>query len=287
MSLLMFNELNIKLDIKSDYLGHRRCIKDEIRDDKKICLEYENESLKDHVDLVYDYFLLLVDKNQIESYLDSLFNESVNLLDQVSNREEFANFVKYLFAKAIYWHDMGKMNPNFQTDSDKMDNNKFKKIELSEGSNHSPLGAYLFVNHSLEELYKKKWDEDEIEIIESIIYLFGYFISKHHGSLYQQSDFDFKEDVEQFLELFSIEKSFIQIHKDENRVFSSIYDYIEENKNTLFLLSKSLFSLLIISDYYATAQFMNYGNKKELVYSDFGLIDEKFRDKIYEEFYID
>jgi len=32
---------------------------------------------------------------------------------------------------------------------------------------------------------------------------------------------------------------------------------------------------------------MNYGNREDLVYNDFGLIDEKFRDKVYEELYID
>ena len=271
MSLLKFSELDIKLDIEDKYKAHLR--------------ENEKESLKNHIDLVYEYFLLLVDKNGLENHLDRLFKESVNLLDEVSDEESFSNFVKKLFAKAVYWHDMGKMNPNFQVD--KMDNEKFKNIQLLEGSNHSPLGAYLFINDSLQELYTKNWDEDEIEIIESIIYLFGYFISKHHGSLYQSSEFDFNEDVEQFLELFKIEKSFMQIHKDKDRVFSSIYDYIEENKDTLFLLSKSLFSLLIISDYYATAQFMNYGNKKDLVYNDFGLIDKVFKDKIYKEFYID
>ncbi len=286
MSLLKFDELDIKRDdIKLVYRGHRRCIKHKMIDDKKICLEYENEPLKNHIDLVYDYSLLLLSENELENHLDKLFEDSITLLDEVSEKEKFSNFVKTLFAKAIYWHDMGKMNPNFQTDSEKMDNDEFQKIKLSEGSNHSPLGAYLFINHSLEELYHKNWDEDEIEIIESIIYLFGYFISKHHGSIYQSSEFDFKEDVEQFLELFKIEKSFMQIHKDENRVFSSIYDYIENNKDTLFLLCKSLFSLLIISDYYATAQFMNYGNKKELEYKEFGLINEEFRTNIYKTFY--
>ena len=273
MSLLTFSELDIKRDIESRYLAH-------ISKDNR-------ESLKEHIDLVYDYFLLLVKENGLESHLDTLFEESVILLDEVADKEVFANFVKNLFAKAVYWHDMGKMNPNFQADKEKMDNSEFKKIKLSEGSNHSPLGAYLFINHSLQELYSKNWDEDEIEIIESIIYLFGYFISKHHGSIYQSNEFDFKEDVEQFLELFSIEKSYMKIHKEENRVFSTIYDYIEHNKDILFLLSKSLFSLLIISDYYATAQFMNFGNRKELVYNDFGLIDKAFNDKIYKEFYID
>lgn len=271
MSLLKFDELDIKLDIEDKYKAHLR--------------EDEKESLKEHIDLVYDYFLLLVDKNGLENNFDRLFKESVNLLDEVSDEESFSNFVKKLFAKAVYWHDMGKMNPNFQVD--KMGNDKFQNIDLSEGSNHSALGAYLFINHSLQELYAQKWDEDEIEIIESIIYLFGYFISKHHGSIYQSSEFDFKTDVEQFLVLFSIEKSFMQSHKDENRIFSNIHDYIENNKDTLFLLSKSLFSLLIISDYYATAQFMNYGNKEALEYKDFGLIDKEFSDKVYDEFYLD
>ncbi len=269
MSLLKFSELDIKRDIDDKYKAHIR--------------ENEKESLKEHIDLVYDYFLLLVDKNGLENHLDKLFVHSVDLLEDVKEKIEFGNFVKYLFAKAVYWHDMGKMNDNFQVD--KMANEKFENIELSESSNHSPLGAYLFINHSLEELYHKNWDEDEIEIIESIIYLFGYFISKHHGSIYQNSEFDFKKDVEQFLTLFSIEKSFMQIHKDEKRIFSNIHDYIENNKDTLFLLSKSLFSLLIISDYYATAQFMNYGNINNLVYKDFGLISKEFRKKVYQVFY--
>ena len=143
------------------------------------------------------------------------------------------------------------------------------------------------MNHSLEELYAKNWDEDEIEIIESIVYLFGYFISKHHGSLYKSSDFEFSDDLEEFLQLFDIDKNLVKVHNDEKRVFSNIFDYIEDNKDTLFLLSKSLFSLLIISDYYATAQFMNYGNQKELAYKDFRLIDESFREKVYTEFYTD
>ncbi|MEA3490533.1 MAG: CRISPR-associated helicase Cas3' [Campylobacterota bacterium] len=271
MSLLKFSELDIKRDIDDKYKAHIR--------------ENEKESLKEHIDLVYDYFLLLVDKNGLENHLDKLFVQSVDLLEDVKEKTEFGNFVKYLFAKAVYWHDMGKMNDNFQVD--KMANEKFKNIELSEGSNHSPLGAYLFINHSLEELDVKKWDEDEIEIIESMVYLFGYFISKHHGSIYQSSEFEFSDDLEQFLNLFDIQINLIKVHKDENRVFSYIYDYIEENKDTLFLLSKSLFSLLIISDYYATAQFMNYGNQKELAYKDFGLIDKEFNDKVYNEFYID
>ena len=272
MSILKFCDLNVKLDIEDKYKAHLS--KDGII----------KETLKEHTDLVYDYFIKLVEQNGLEKHLDGLFYESVNLLETVHNKE-FVDFVKYLFVKAIYWHDMGKINPNFQLE--KMQNSSFEFLKLSEGSNHSPLGAYLFINHSLEELYNKKWNEDEIEIIESIIYLFGHFISKHHGSLYRSDELRFGDDLTQFLELFAIEVNHTAIHKKENRIFSSVYDYIESNQETLFLLSKSLFSLLIISDYYATAQFMNYGNIQELKYNDFGLIDEVFRDKVYRELYLD
>ena len=142
MSFLKFSELDIKLDIDGKYLAH---------------ISVDNitkESLKEHINLVYDYFLLLVKENGVENHLDNLFEQSVGLLleeDEVlTQKNEFANFVKYLFAKSIYWHDMGKMNPNFQVD--KMGNEKFENIDLTEGSNHSPLGAYLFINHSLQEL---------------------------------------------------------------------------------------------------------------------------------------
>jgi len=272
VSILKFCDLNVKLDIEDKYKAHLS--KDGII----------KETLKEHTDLVYDYFIKLVEQNGLEKHLDGLFYESVNLLETVHNKE-FVDFVKYLFVKAIYWHDMGKINPNFQLE--KMQNSSFEFLKLSEGSNHSPLGAYLFINHSLEELYNKKWNEDEIEIIESIIYLFGHFISKHHGSLYRSDELRFGDDLTQFLELFAIEVNHTAIHKKENRIFSSVYDYIESNQETLFLLSKSLFSLLIISDYYATAQFMNYGNIQELKYNDFGLIDEVFRDKVYRELYLD
>lgn len=274
MSILKFSQLDMKIDIDDKYLAH-------ISSDGNI-----KESLNIHIDLVYEYFLFLVKKNKLEEKLDDLFCESILLLDSELDSKLFAKFIKYLFAKSIYWHDMGKINPNFQACEEKMNNSEFKKIKLSEKSNHSKLSAYLFINHSLQELYAKNWKEDEIEIIESIIYLFGYIIAKHHVFLYKSETLEFGADLNGFLPLFSIEDEFSAIHENEGRNFSNIYDYIECNKSILFLLSKSLFSLLIISDYYATAQFMNYGNMNDLAYENFGLINVKFREKIFKELYI-
>lgn len=268
MSLLKFIDFDIKLNIDDKYKAHLSKNK-----------QYK-ESLKEHIDLVYDYFLKLINQNGLEEHLDSLFENSANLFEEIEAKEEFANFTKYLFAKAVYWHDMGKINPNFQ--KEKMLNAIDEKSVILE-SHHSPLGAYLFINHSLDELYTKNLHDEEI--MEAIIYLFGFLISKHHGVIYQYEDLGFQNEFVEFLDKFLIETEHTKIFQDKDRVFSSIFDYIENNQDVLFLLSKSLFSLLIISDYYATAQFMNYGNCKELKYNDFGLINDDFREPIYKRFY--
>ena len=269
MPLLKFSDFNIKLNIDDKYKAHLS--KDKLT----------KESLKEHIDLVYDYFLKLNSKNGLEQHLDFLFEKSANLFEEIEAQKEFANFTKYLFTKAIYWHDMGKMNPNFQ--KDKMLNDIDEKTEISD-SHHSPLGAYLFINHSLDELYAKNLHDDE-EILEAIIYIFGFLISKHHGVIYQYEDLNIEQEFRTFLDKFNITTEHTKIIQTDNRGFVSFFDAVEKNCETLFLLSKSLFSLLIISDYYATAQFMNYGNTKDLKYKDFGLVDDDFREKIYKRFY--
>jgi CRISPR-associated endonuclease Cas3-HD len=260
MPLLGFNDFDIKLNIDSKYKAH-------LSKDKQ-----SKESLEKHIDLVFDYFFKLIEQNGLEVHLNSLFEKSANLFEEIEAKEEFMTFVKYLFAKAIYWHDMGKINPNFQ--KEKMLNDIDEKTLVSD-SHHSHLGAYLFINHSLDELYDKNLSDEE-ETMECIIYLFGFLISKHHGKVYKYEDLDFQMEFVEFLGKFDIETEHTKILKDKNRLFSSIFDYIENNQDVLFLLAKSLFSLLIISDYYATAQFMNYGNCQELKYNDFGLINKTF-----------
>ncbi|XOB62065.1 CRISPR-associated helicase Cas3' [Campylobacterota bacterium DY0563] len=270
MSFLKFSELDIKLNIEEKYKAHLS----KNLDDKEL--------LKNHIDLVYDYFIELTKQNDSELHLNSLFEKSATLLDNINQKDEFSNFIKYLFAKAIYWHDMGKINPNFQKDI--MRNDLNIKSLLSD-SHHSPLGAYLFINSSLDELQTKHWNDEEKDIIKTTIYLFGFLISKHHGKVYQYEDLTFQNEFTEFLNHFNLQVEHTKEIQANNTSFSSIFSYIEQHEETLFLISKSLFSLLIISDYYATSQFMNYGNCKELKYNDFGLIDNSFRDRIYKKFY--
>lgn len=268
MPFLSFKTLKIKFDIHEKYKAH-------LSENNQ-----SKETLKSHIDLAYDYFLQITKQNNLEPLLNSLFIKIGNLFEDTQTQKEFYFFIKYLFAKAIYWHDMGKINPIFQ--KERMLNNLQIDSSILD-SHHSKLSAYLFINHSMQELYAT--NIEETEITEVIIHVFGFLISKHHGQIYQYQDLNFQSEFSELLSILHINTEYTKSLEKDNRSYSRFFDYIESNHEILFFLSKSLFSLLIISDYYATAQFMNYGNTKELLYSDFGLIDDIFRETIYENFY--
>lgn len=268
MPFLSFKTLKIKFDIHEKYKAH-------LSENNQ-----SKETLKSHIDLAYDYFLQITKQNNLEPLLNSLFIKIGNLFEDTQTQKEFYFFIKYLFAKAIYWHDMGKINPIFQ--KGRMLNNLQIDSSILD-SHHSKLSAYLFINHSMQELYAT--NIEETEITEVIIHVFGFLISKHHGQIYQYQDLNFQSEFSELLSILHINTEYTKSLEKDNRSYSRFFDYIESNHEILFFLSKSLFSLLIISDYYATAQFMNYGNTKELLYSDFGLIDDIFRETIYENFY--
>ena len=282
MSVLKFEEI-----IKESYFDFEKIIKNVenylAHLPKKSDLE--KEPLLSHSNLVLDYSLKLVKHNEIENNIDAvLFN--------VSDNVDFLNSVKLLYIKAIYWHDIGKINENFQLE--KMSNSKFSKVDYGISSKHSILSAYLYLVSCFDYINKTFSDRNQKLEIISIAINFAMTIWRHHTGIKKSINeliFDKDEGLPVCGKL-DIYLSMLNLHVDkkihsmlmDNLVNGDLKKYLKNSEN-YFLLSKSLFSLLIISDYYATAQFMNYGNCKELKYSDFGLIDDDFRKAIYTRFY--
>lgn len=282
MSLLKFEEI-----IKESYFDFEKIIQN-IENylahlPKEISLE--KETLLSHSNLVLVYSLKLVELNQIEKNIDTI-------LFKVSNNADFLNSIKLLYIKAIYWHDIGKINENFQLE--KMNNSKFLKVDYDISSKHSILSAYLYLVSSFDYINKAFSDiNKKIELI-SISVSFAMTIWRHHTGIYKSineliADKDeglpicSKLDV--YMNRLNLDiNNHMHTHLMNNLVNGDLKNRLKTNENH-FLLSKSLFSLLIISDYYATAQFMNYGNCEELKYKEFGLIDDDFREAIYKKFY--
>ncbi|MEQ8198738.1 MAG: CRISPR-associated endonuclease Cas3'', partial [Clostridiaceae bacterium] len=147
----------------------------------------EKEKLIEHMDLTYEYFQAICR----EKNLDTVFeNMEKKLLNKVSF--EGISLWKELLCNAIYMHDIGKINCNFQTR--KMKNNKFKDVPNSD-SKHSMLSACIYFDHYLQKIYVK--ENGDRPILLTFLLLNSYLISKHHGMLE-----DFPQFKDKFIEGF-------------------------------------------------------------------------------------
>ncbi len=194
----------------------------------------KKETLEEHLNLTKEYLEFLISTKKLNKIIDGL-------LFSVSRPHH--NLLKKMFYNAVYLHDLGKINPSFQ--KNKMDNEHFDIT--TESSQHSLLSAKKYINIFMKEIEKIKEDRDYYCLLY-ILYSFAYQISKHHGRLSSFKDFNFKNDIK-FQNL---------LKRDLNIPNFEFY-----------ILNKLLFSLLVSSDYYATAEYMT-----DLKTDDFGVLSE-------------
>jgi len=267
--LMIFDEL------KKTYYAH-------LSHDKK-----EKETLFEHSKLVSDYCLLLIDTHGIELVIDSLIRKLTQNLP-IKNCDEFECLFKESFIAAIIYHDLGKVNPNFQVL--KMENELFfPEKNFSIQSYHSFLGSYLFASIYLKKTFENEnFSVEEKLLLYFIVFLFSSSIAKHHNSTI---DLSFELDEQQVDDCFSFLKTYsIQFDKDFGKNFFlnavNIYegfnilvqDKLEVYFN-LFATTKLLYSLLTASDFYATNEFMT-----KIKINEFGTLSRTEKEKIIKQF---
>lgn len=246
----------------------------------------ETESLYDHSRLVSDYCLKLISAHNIESAIDSIINRLIDNLG-IKDVEISGNLLKEIFIGCILYHDLGKINPNFQVQ--KMNNTTFKENrKLTIQSNHSFLGSYIYSNIFFERILEdnKLNDEDKL-LLYFIVLLFSSTINKHHSSSIN-SDLSYDENQLDecflFLKEYSIRfdesysKSFFLGAQDIFNDFQGIVG----NKDVyfeLFTLTKIAYSLLTASDFYATNEYMN-----RIKIDDFGVFDSETKNQLSDKF---
>ena len=233
------------------------------------------ETLVEHIDLVLEYARKIVIKQNIDKVIDKL------CFSVISGNKEVANYIKLLFAAAIAYHDLGKINPNFQVE--KMGNNQFEKLRLSIGSQHSVLSSFLYLHFFGQNINSNSSFSKESKILLfALIYLFCYPILKHHSSaLGNETNFSselFKE-LFQFLQSSNVSLPEVASQKLLTESVRWIRQLDESKSFALFALLKLNYSLLTASDYYATNEYM-----ADIKVHDFGLIDDELRVKIRQNF---
>jgi CRISPR-associated endonuclease/helicase Cas3 len=271
------------LENAAKYLAHLP------REGKNGPIQLKPETLGEHMNLVLNCALKIVNQHGLERIIDDLIAETVQNL-AFSNYEIAEDFVRQLFANALVFHDFGKINPYFQ--ADRMKNAAFfsgKGAEIFKPKHgHSELGAFIFVVFHLEKLGLLAVDNElDLNKLAALTLVFSNSILLHHSpNLVKPTD---KVTKSQFLEKRAQLEKFIRLYRDfplpndSNAIFENLEEIFKElvlgkSSFELFALLRLNFSLLTAADYLATGQ---YSYDLELkTDAEWGILSEKQREHI-------
>lgn len=220
--------------------------------------QFVKETLEEHSDLVFDYYKKITRKtSMIDSILASYFDGDIMLI----------NAGRQWYEKAIYLHDLGKINRNFQIS--KMKNISFGNT-CTDLTQHSIYSAILFL-HIFEA--ESQLDIKGKKKIRKLCVYYAYMISKHHGYLRDIEEFikavesgmsDLKIDssfLDEYKEIDSLIKQSKSIVNKVNLAITNLDTCKEKHGNIksfeIWLLCKTLFSHIVTCDFYATGHYMS------------------------------
>ncbi|MTI46538.1 MAG: CRISPR-associated helicase Cas3' [Firmicutes bacterium] len=263
----MYFKYDTQIDI-SDLINNRYSIYAHIKDSKK-------ERLKDHIDLCTKYFFKIIDDKGLNEVFERLEKE---ILKNISPQGK--EIFREMILNTITLHDIGKVNPHFQKNRLKNDL-KIKEASKFNNSNHSMLSSIVYIDTYLPKISKLK--RNEIDILLDLMMMNAYIISRHHSNLTSWKEFkekfDLDEEGEKLLEEQSVlyESTLngdikINMHS-VNRIFDgqvkAVNAYSKEQLVYRYIYERLMLSILFASDFYATTEFMD-----EVDIKDIGVIED-------------
>lgn len=228
-----------------------------LKNDKK-------ETLRAHTELCKKYFNKIIESKG----LDRIFlNFEQMYLKNVSKDGRL--LFRELLMNTIALHDIGKINPFFQ--SRKMDNDYIEYAEefCIVDSQHSIISAVLYIDYFMDKVLSLV-KEDRV-CIRPFLFFNAYIISKHHGDLdeFKKFLYIFDEDEVGFKVMGIFNTTYNNVYKkgftlSEGKMKKACKNTItylkkidEEQTISLYAYERLMFSLLVACDFYATTEFMN------------------------------
>ena len=223
--------------------------------------------------------------NNKETIYEFLFNhsvETINTLEYLYFDGKLENIINNLFdelsfsllVNALFFHDVGKINPKFQ--SEKM-NNPSKIAKKMPNSNHSKYSAYIYLSEMLKQYGMQLVANNDIAHLIDIID-FAYIIERHHSPQINgyYEFFDKIKDCENdygfdyLLNTYNI----TPLNFDLNEINCTYFDFMKNIIDTFheknifksnelqhYIKVKFSYSLLTVSDNIASNNFMTNNNK--------------------------
>lgn len=219
------------------------------------------ETLEQHSGLVMDYFAKLLETNNTFSKIIKLYLNALGLGNKAV--ESMAN---HLFEQAIYLHDLGKININFQIS--KMKNFNWGSVG-TEDSHHSIYSSLMYLHIFYEKITDSEFTRQEQRILIRLWVAFSYVMSRHHG--YLSSLEHFEESLSSAIERAEKCPLLMGEYQGESHLIQNKLKLMnlvnkglmgiesQESKTALlfWLLTKDLYSYIVTCDFYATGHYMS------------------------------
>lgn len=229
----------------------------------------KDETLQEHLDLTYSYYKKLNQQKQIDNILHKGLQELH--INKRKNKDLLSRegkiMVLQMFDSAIYYHDLGKINPSFQ--KLKMKNQEFETMDVTRDSTHGLLSALLYIDIFYDGIKSSGLDRYEKNVLLLFMISFSYSISRHHSYLVNLDEY--KDKLKSLLEGIRYDPSKVMNYKGIERlqerikVFDTpvflqypirVEKYIHSG-DVFYLINRLLYSLIVACDYYATSDYMN------------------------------
>lgn len=240
------------------------------------------ETLLAHTELTNKYFFKFWQSKNSDEIFDrfcDVFWQKENIDNKLKNKAK--DLLKEIIMTIPIFHDIGKVNPNFQLMKLKV--NDFKENEAYVNTHHSFLSSMFYMDYCRKLVYDEKNEDEIVNLLAEFILYNGYIIARHHSELGSLTEFtklinldddtyfsklkriinnediysvkiDFiKSDIEDmFRNLNKVDKDAEKV--DKRSIKQGVY---------LSIYIRWLYSLLVASDYYATSEFMNEADFSE------------------------
>ena len=206
------------------------------------------ELLASHLKLTYKYYKEMEKNKKLDKKIKEIIKEALN------TKEELAEEIYLLFKQAIYYHDIGKINPLFQ--KNKMDNDLKIKTENTDDT-HAALSARIYIDSIIDKVEKEK-NRDSKERLTILYsgYYFGYIISRHHTKLESIGELLNSIKNKEIPEIPKPQKNIYENQLDSNKI-QQIAEFIKIEPIEMYILCKLLYSCIITSDFYATYDYIS------------------------------
>lgn len=279
--------LNELIDNVDKYKAHKKP-KNE-KDEKG---EQIYETLLEHTKRTEKYFDKFWQLKKCDDILDRFC--SVLWQDKMIKKkdiEEAKIILKEMIEAIPIFHDLGKINPNFQIE--KMGNKEIIRDENFIETKHSFISAIIYLSYFRNKIVNKVKGRKIKDLLKEFILYHAYIIERHHsdidkiGKFVGKINFKANPDTEQAIKELPISKLIEAITKSKiymkdlslkkgstDNLIASFEDKKFINKNDkrrsekqgiyICIYIRWLYSLLVASDYYATSEFMNGGSFNEV-----------------------